>query len=151
MVKYEFLPTAKKVQGFTTVMLRNLPNDYTRKMLMDLLHSRGFRGCFDFIYVPFDFKRRVGLGYAFMNLVSHEEALRAVQDLPGFNEWKSNKVLQVSSSVPLQGLWANVERYRNSPVMHPDVPEMFKPLVLQGGIPVGFPTPTMMISQASCH
>lgn len=128
----------------TTVMLRNLPNDYTRDMLMALLESQGFSGCFDFVYLPFDFKKCAGLGYAFMNMINNKEAVRAMTDLPGFKDWKlkSNKVLQVTWSTPLQGLSANIERYRNSPVMHPDVPEQFKPLLLKDGNPVPFPPPT---------
>lgn len=131
-------------QDHTTVMLRNLPNDYTRDMLVELLASQGFSGCFDFLYLPFDFKKHAGLGYAFMNMIDHTEAVRAMTELPGFKDWKlkSNKVLQVTWSTPLQGLAANIERYRNSPVMHPDVPEQFKPLLLKAGIPVSFPLPT---------
>jgi hypothetical protein len=128
----------------TTVMLRNLPNDYTRDMLITLLESQGFSGCFDFVYLPFDFKKHAGLGYAFMNMIDHKEAVRAMRDLPGFKDWKlkSNKVLQVTWSTPLQGLAANIERYRNSPVMHPDVPEQFKPLLLKAGHALPFPPPT---------
>lgn len=129
---------------YTTVMLRNLPNDYTRDMLMELLDGQGFSGRFDFIYVPFDFKKHAGLGYAFMNMVTHEDATHAMRALTGFHDWKlkSNKVLQIAWSTPLQGLWANVERYKNSPVMHPDVPNEFKPLLLVNGVSVDFPPPT---------
>jgi hypothetical protein len=129
---------------YTTVMLRNLPNDYTRDMLVDLLRSKGFGSSYDFLYLPFDFKRSSGLGYAFVNMTTHEEALRVMRILAGFHSWKlrSGKVLQVTWSTPLQGLSANIERYRNSPVMHPDVPEQFKPLLLSKGRIVAFPSPT---------
>ena len=62
-------------------MLRNLPNNYTRDMLLELIDSLGFRGqyapgfCFqlkiveDFIYLPIDFQTQACLGYAFVNLV----------------------------------------------------------------------------------
>jgi hypothetical protein len=112
-------------------------------MLLELLQSKGFTN-FDFLYLPFDFKRGSGLGYAFVNMVTHEEALRVMKDLAGFRDWKlrSGKVLQVTWSMPLQGLWANIERYRNSPVMHQDVPDQFKPLLLSNGVRVEFPAPT---------
>jgi hypothetical protein len=131
-------------KDFTTVMLRNLPNDYKRDMLMDILESQGFAGCFDFVYLPFDFKKHAGLGYAFVNLVNHEEADRAMRELTGFRDWKlkSHKVLEVTWSKPLQGLDSNIERYKNSSVMHPDVPDQFKPLLLADGVPVAFPPPT---------
>jgi hypothetical protein len=138
-------PAAPKAnQEQTTVMLRNLPNDYTRDMLMEFLETQGFHGCFDFVYLPFDFKKHAGLGYAFVNMATYDEAARAMKELTGFRDWKlkSHKVLQVSWSTPLQGLDANIERYRNSPVMHPDVPEQFKPLLLANGVPLAFPPPT---------
>merc|ERR1712039_1117033 len=101
-----------------------LPNDYTRDMLLELMDTKGFKGRFDFLYLPMDFKRRSNLGYAFINFVTHEDAERARSLLQDFSEWKmsSKKVLQVLWSSPLQGVAANIERYRNSPVMHQDVP-----------------------------
>jgi len=62
---------------WTTVMLRNLPNDYTREDVLDLLDSGGFRACYDFFYMPVDFQSGSGMGYAFINFVSHEKALQA--------------------------------------------------------------------------
>jgi hypothetical protein len=136
-----------KIDEFTTVMLRNLPNDYTRDMLLELLQERGFYGHFDFVYLPFDFKKRAGLGYAFLNLVNHQAAVCAMAALAGYCAWKvkSNKVLQVTWSTQVQGLKANIERYKNSPVMHPDVPERFKPMIFVSGIPTAFPPPTKVI------
>merc|ERR1712080_58537 len=76
-------------------------------------------------------------------MVTHEDARRAWTGLQGFGDWKvpSQKVLSVSWSTPLQGLAANIERYRNSPVMHQDVPDHFKPLLFKCGQPVRFPRP----------
>merc|ERR1712039_631336 len=54
----------------TTIMLRNLPNDYSRQMLLDLLDENGFQSSYDFVYLPMDVKRKVGLGYAFVNMLS---------------------------------------------------------------------------------
>ena len=47
----------------TTVMLRNMPNHYTRDMLLELVDSMGFEGCYDFAYLPVVFKPQAGLGY----------------------------------------------------------------------------------------
>lgn len=131
-------------QDYTTVMFRNLPNDYTRDMFLELLDAAGFAGCYDFVYLPFDFKKQSNLGYAFANLLTHDHAQRAWAGLEGFRDWKvaSQKVLSVSWSKPLQGLAANIERYRDSPVMHKDVPERFKPLLFKKGRSVKFPPPT---------
>merc|ERR1719331_1846993 len=40
----------------TTVVLRNIPKEFTRDEMISLLHASGFLGKFDFIYVPFDFR-----------------------------------------------------------------------------------------------
>ena len=43
--------------GYTTVMLRNIPNKYTREMLVKQL-NQDFKGRFDFVYLPIDFKNK---------------------------------------------------------------------------------------------
>merc|ERR1712056_156722 len=63
--------------NFTTIMVRDIPNSYTQEMLLDLLNSRGLKGLYNFVYLPLDFKRWSGLGYAFVNLVSNEAANKA--------------------------------------------------------------------------
>merc|ERR1712019_103008 len=116
---------SKNDDARTTLMLRNLPNDYDREMFLNMLDDECLAGEYDFVYFPVDFKTGSGLGYAFVNLTSHEEALRAWQLLHGYNEWlvPSAKVCDVCWSNPVQGLKANVNRYRNSPVMHHKVPD----------------------------
>merc|ERR1711904_185985 len=73
---------------YTTIMLRNLPNDYTRDMLLELLDLEGFIGGYDFLYLPMDFKKQSNLGYAFVNLLTHEDALDAWNRLQGYQNWK---------------------------------------------------------------
>jgi RNA recognition motif-containing protein len=127
----------------TTLMLRNLPNDYNREMFLDMLDLECLAGEYDFAYFPVDFQTGSGLGYAFVNFTSHVEALRAWQVLHGYNDWlvPSTKVCDVRWSSPVQGLKANVERYRNSPVMHHAVPDSYKPVVFTHGVRVQFPLP----------
>jgi len=131
----------------TTVMMRNLPEGFTRTSLLELLSSEGFFGRFDFIYVPFDFKRRFNLGYAFINLISPTEAQRFSRHFDGFRNWSTPSELPcvVAWSNPLQGLSSHVERYRNSPVMHESVPEQWRPMLFKHGVAVPFPEPTKKI------
>lgn len=133
----------------TTVMLRNIPNDYTRDMLLELLDTEGFARRYDFVYLPTDFKRMAGLGYAFVNLNTHEDAKRTWHHFQGFSSWRfaSQKVCEVAWGQPLQGLQQHIERYRNSPVMHADVPEEFRPLLFSGGVRIPFPPPTKQLRQ----
>jgi len=130
-----------------TLMLRNLPNNYTRDMLLALLDSEGFSTHYDFVYLPIDFKSHASLGYAFVNLSTAEAAESCWKAFEGFNKWvvPSMKVCSVNWSSPFQGLDAHVERYRNSPVMHEHVPDEYKPMLLSGGKRLPFPLPTKKI------
>mmetsp|Transcript_30531 Transcript_30531/g.83867 ORF Transcript_30531/g.83867 Transcript_30531/m.83867 type:complete len:446 (+) Transcript_30531:40-1377(+) len=128
----------------TTIMLRNLPNDYTRQIVLDMLDKFGFEGQYDFVYVPRDFARTAGLGYAFVNMSSHEVAMEVMTKFTGFNDWglQSSKVCEVAWGHPLQGYDAHVARYRDSPLMHPDIPDDYKPVIFVDGKRADFPAPT---------
>jgi len=132
---------------FTTLMLRNIPNDYTRTMILELLDSKALSGKYDFVYLPIDFNRMAALGYVFVNFVSQADAELARLCLQGFQQWnvQSKKVCEVGWGNPLQGLTAHIERYRSSPVMHKDVPDEFKPIIFRAGIRVPFPPPTKRV------
>jgi hypothetical protein len=131
----------------TTLMLRNLPNNYTRTAVLDMLDSEGFAGTYCFVYVPTDFKNFTGFGYAFVGFCTHDDAARAKRHYQGFNRWKvpSQKTCDVAWSGPVQGLEQHTERYRNSPVMHPGVPDEYKPAVFVNGVRAPFPAPTKRI------
>merc|ERR1711957_1019414 len=106
----------------TTLMLRNLPNNYTRTAVLDMLDSEGLAGTYCFVYVPTDFKNFTGFGYAFVGFCAHEHAAQAKRHYQGFSRWKvpSQKTCDVAWSGPVQGLEQHTERYRNSPVTHHD-------------------------------
>ncbi|CAL1139494.1 unnamed protein product [Cladocopium goreaui] len=127
--------SCRKVQR-TTVMLRNLPNNYTRDMFLSLLDEEGLSELYDFVYLPMDFCRDANLGYAFVNLVDGAAVGKAWKKFDGFDRWAlpTAKVCQVGWSGPHQGFQAHVERYRNSPVMHKSVPDCYKPMIFKNGI-----------------
>lgn len=131
----------------TTLMFRNLPNNYTRAALLDMLDSNGFNKFYSFVYLPTDFKNFAGFGYAFVNFATHEAAVRAKRQFEGYCQWNvpSQKVCEVVWSGPVQGLSNHTERYRNSPVMHDSVPDEYKPVVFVDGKRVKFPAPTKKI------
>lgn len=132
----------------TTLMLRNLPSAFTQLRLLDVLDATGFHKKFDFVYLPVDFQSGAGLGYAFVNMRSAVDAQRAMLSLSGFSSWGDaacRKVLEVCWSDPHQGLEMLVDRYRNSRVMHRSVPEQYKPLLLDNGNKIPFPTPTKRV------
>jgi protein phosphatase 1 regulatory subunit 42 len=51
----------------TTLMIKNIPNKYTQKMLLATIDEH-FHGTYDFFYLPIDFKNKCNVGYAFINL-----------------------------------------------------------------------------------
>ena len=52
----------------TTVMIRNIPNRYSRESLVEVFQD--FVGTFDFFYLPIDAVAQANIGYAFINFVT---------------------------------------------------------------------------------
>lgn len=132
----------------TTVLLRNLPSDYTVSSMLELLEDEGFEGCYDFVYVPMDFGSRLCLGYALVNFVSESDVARCWKVFEGLCDWgksTSTSRCEVTWSEPHQGLRAHMERYQNSPVMHESVPDEWKPALFTNGVRIPFPPPTKKI------
>jgi hypothetical protein len=131
----------------TTLMFRNLPNNYSRAILLQMLDSEGFKGTYNLVYLPTDFRNVAGFGYAFVNFCTHERAQQAKVTFQGFSRWTvpSRKTCDVVWTNPEQGFDAHVQRFQNSPVMHESVPDEFKPVVFENGVRVPFPLPTKRI------
>ena len=69
----------------TSVMLRNIPNKYTRSGLLSALGEHGFEAskhCNN-LYLPMDAGSGCNLGYAFLNFHSHEEACEFMKIFDG--------------------------------------------------------------------
>jgi hypothetical protein len=140
-------PVPEHSEKRTTVMMKNIPNNYTRDMFLAMLNGEGFEGLYDFVYLPCDFNRDANLGYAFINLISADVVEAFWNTFTGFSKWAlpTAKVCQVSWSGPHQGLLAHVERYRNSPVMHKSVRDDYKPVIFASGVRQPFPSPTKKV------
>eukprot|EP00930_Biecheleria_cincta_P059199 TRINITY_DN44952_c0_g1_i1.p1 TRINITY_DN44952_c0_g1~~TRINITY_DN44952_c0_g1_i1.p1 ORF type:complete len:241 (-),score=26.88 TRINITY_DN44952_c0_g1_i1:93-791(-) len=128
----------------TTVMFRNIPESYTREMLVDLFNKSGFKGYYDFVYLPINFRTDLVFGYAFVNFVDGEALSSFSRHFNGFKDWGlyTDKVAEVSVGCKLQGLEEHVRRYRDSPVMYRTVPDKHKPILFRNGVRVPFPPPT---------
>jgi len=136
----------------TTLVLQRMSGHCSRDILCRMLASAGFSHKFDFLYVPFNFQKNRFFGYGLINFVNHTSAAIALEQLNRQNfKWPTAEPMeseygvepiQVSWSRSRQGLSALVQKYRNSPVMHEDVPEAFKPIVLRDGSRTVFPAPT---------
>ena len=68
--------------GRTTLMVKNIPNKYSRKMLITEL-NKNYRGGFDFLYLPIDFKNQCNVGYAFLNFRTPSITARFMQQYHG--------------------------------------------------------------------
>jgi len=125
----------------TTLFLKNLLSSANSMWLRRLFDSMGLFGKFDFVYVPVNFKTGLSYGYAFVNMVTSEDASVATLKLPDVPV-DGGQTIKVCLSKQHQGLDAHIARYRNSPVMHETVPDEFKPWLLRDGQRVVFPRPT---------
>jgi len=103
--------------GYTTVMLRNIPNRYSRDMLVDRL-NQSYKNEFDFVYLPIDFNSKCNVGYAFINFrtpiatqnfLNEFNGTKTKTVLPGFS---SNKICEVSFA-RVQGRDNNMENLRD--------------------------------------
>jgi hypothetical protein len=126
----------------TSVMLRNIPNKYTQRMLLSVVHELGFnQEAFDFFYLPIDVRNKCNVGYAFVNFLSNDVARRFFKALDGYQlrAFNSDKVCAVAWA-RVQGLQANIEHYRNSPIAGVPIPQ-YRPLLFDQGVEMPFPEP----------
>jgi len=131
----------------TTLVLRNIPESFTRCKLEELLNANGFANCFDFLYLPADLKTGACFGYAFINMVTPSHARSFLKRFTDFQDWPmpSSKRAVVHVNERLQSLAELIERYRNSPMMHPSVPHVLRPTLYCNGFVMPFPEPTTPI------
>jgi hypothetical protein len=139
--------TENATDAMTTVILRNVPIPYTRAMLLDLMDSEGFFACYDFVYLPFKLRKHISLGYAFVNLINEAEARRFYQHFLGFSAWgmEGCSPAELEFSKDNQGYAQQVSHYRNSRLMHFRMPDEMRPIVLEKGVRIPFPSATKEI------
>ena len=88
----------------TTIMLNNLPEDFSRDMVADLLSSQGFEKKLGFIYTPMKFSGMITIGYAFVNLVSSQAAEECLSRLSDFTDWATPCENSLSAKMVWQGV-----------------------------------------------
>lgn len=130
----------------TTIMLRNIPVEFTRTTVIDFLRSQGFADHITFVYVPMNLRSIGNFGYCFVDFDSMKIAEQCHEQLRGFTRWgvPCEKALEFAWS-DTQGLDAQVARYRDSPLMHESVVDEMKPALFDKGARVTFPSPTKNI------
>lgn len=104
----------------TTLMIKNIPNKYTSKMLLAAIDEH-CRGTYDFIYLPIDFKNKCNVGYAFINMISPSQIIPFHQAFNGkkWEKFNSEKVATLAYA-RIQGKSALIAHFQNSSLMNED-------------------------------
>ncbi|CAA2955156.1 MEI2-like 4 isoform X1 [Olea europaea subsp. europaea] len=104
----------------TTLMIKNIPNKYTSKMLLAAIDER-HRGTYDFIYLPIDFKNKCNVGYAFINMTDPSLIIPFYQTFNGkkWEKFNSEKVASLAYA-RIQGKAALIAHFQNSSLMNED-------------------------------
>ncbi|CAH9132013.1 unnamed protein product [Cuscuta epithymum] len=114
----------------TTVMIKNIPNKYSQKLLLNMLDNHCIhcndqiagtdggdlpKSSYDFVYLPIDFINKCNVGYGFVNMTSPQATWRLYKAFhqQSWEVFNSRKVCQVSYA-RLQGLEALKEHFKNS-------------------------------------
>ncbi|XP_076949648.1 protein MEI2-like 2 [Bidens hawaiensis] len=104
----------------TTLMIKNIPNKYTSKMLLAAI-DENHSGTYDFLYLPIDFKNKCNVGYAFINMLSPTHIIPFYQAFNGkkWEKFNSEKVASLAYA-RIQGKMALVTHFQNSSLMNED-------------------------------
>ncbi|KAJ6844098.1 protein MEI2-like 4 isoform X2 [Iris pallida] len=104
----------------TTLMIKNIPNKYTAKMLLSAIDEH-HKGSYDFIYLPIDFKNKCNVGYAFINMIDPQQIIPFFQAFNGkkWEKFNSEKVASLAYA-RIQGKTALIAHFQNSSLMNED-------------------------------
>ncbi|KAH1098199.1 hypothetical protein J1N35_015120 [Gossypium stocksii] len=112
----------------TTVMIKNIPNKYSQKLLLNMLDNHCIHcneqiaedddqplSSYDFVYLPIDFNNKCNVGYGFVNMTSPQATWRLYKAFhhQHWEVFNSRKICEVTYA-RVQGLEALKEHFRNS-------------------------------------
>ncbi|XP_047318188.1 protein MEI2-like 5 [Impatiens glandulifera] len=113
----------------TTLMIKNIPNKYTSKMLLAAIDEQ-HSSTYDFLYLPIDFKNKCNVGYAFINIISPAHIIAFCEAFNGkkWEKFNSEKVASLAYA-RIQGKAALVSHFQNSSLMNED--KWCRPILFQ--------------------
>lgn len=104
----------------TTLMIKNIPNKYTQKMLLTAIDDN-HKGSYDFFYLPIDFKNQCNVGYAFINFIKPNSIVTFYREFNNkkWEKFNSDKVCLIAYA-RIQGKAALISHFQNSSLMCED-------------------------------
>ena len=112
-------------------MVRNIPNRYTREMILNELdEKKTISGTYNFLYLPIDFQNSCNLGYAFVNMVSTQAVKQLYENMHG-HPWKLSRSSKICQLVwgRLQGNEALLSHFRGTVHLN-NTPSAFRPIAI---------------------
>jgi len=110
-------PAGREPYSTTSVVLINIPVNYTRDMVISLLDKQGCAGLYDFLYLPVDASSNENLGYLVINFLTVEQCSKFTGKFHGalaqscFPLMRTGQLCEVRTA-SVQGKQANYDRVR---------------------------------------
>eukprot|EP00884_Botryococcus_braunii_P020467 jgi/Botrbrau1/7103/Bobra.0165s0124.1 len=123
----------------STLMIKNIPNKYTQKMLLTTIDAE-FKGQYDFFYLPIDFKNKCNVGYAFINMIDTKYIVPIYERFNNkkWERFNSEKICHITYA-RIQGKANLVTHFQNSSLLNED--KRCRPVLFHvTGEPEPFPT-----------
>lgn len=117
----------------TTLMIKNIPNKYSQKMLLTAVDVN-HKGRYDFFYLPIDFKNKCNVGYAFINFIKPIYILDFYEEFNNkkWERFNSEKVCEITFA-RIQGKNSLISHFQNSSLMCEDKP--YRPIIFHSDGP----------------
>jgi len=130
--------------GVVTVMVRQIPRQFTQQMFLQEVMGHGYEGLFDFLYLPYDLKKGINVGYGFINFTEPRHALAFREEFDGFcldtQMRHRGKPLRVHPA-SVQGYQANFHHFAHTKTGQKQDP-MFSPLFFPASQTIAMPAPS---------
>lgn len=110
-------------QGITTVMIRNIPKEYSQDELIEEVSAIMGHEPFDFFYLPWDFQHNANVGYAFVNFHRTKSAHLSMKLFAKY-QFKAHPSAKLGDASPahIQGLENNLRHLEHRAVVHENHP-----------------------------
>jgi hypothetical protein len=102
---------AEPVDEISTLMMRGIPCNFSQDTIMRIIDQAGFKGKYDFFYLPRAGSNGTNLGYAFINFVNQaiaEQCMNRFNGVP-LDDKRNSKICTIAQA-DIQGL-ANLRKH----------------------------------------